>query len=168
MSLTLESGAGVAGADTYISLADADAYHAARGNTAWAAATQANREIALRNACAYLDATYRFKGTKYAKTNPLAWPRYGVTDCDGYEVDGDEIPDGLKKAQAELALRALAGALVTDTAATAYVKREKIDVLEVEYFGGQSRQSVYVFADRLLECYINGKAGSGFVELSLG
>ena len=35
MSLSVETGDGSANSESYISVADADAYHEARGNTAW-------------------------------------------------------------------------------------------------------------------------------------
>ena len=35
MTLTVENGSGLAGADSYVSQADATTYHDGRGNTAW-------------------------------------------------------------------------------------------------------------------------------------
>lgn len=42
-------------ADYYGTVAGADAYHQARGNAAWAAAAEADKEAALARASAYID-----------------------------------------------------------------------------------------------------------------
>jgi hypothetical protein len=163
MALTVETGAGVAGADSYISLAYADAYHAALGHTDWAAATESAKEIACRLATIYMDSVYLWRGTKSVQSNNREWPRYGAEDCDGYEIGWDAMPAKLKDACAELSLRALIiGALISDvTPTTTGVKREKVDVLEVEYFQGRSTQAVYTAVDLMLACLITGKRGSG-------
>lgn len=80
-TLVIETGALIAGADSYVTLAEATTYHAKKGNTTWATTTAVNREIALRKATTYIDQKYynRWKG---AQINPLTqslqWPRAGV------------------------------------------------------------------------------------------
>ena len=78
MSLIVEDGTGRADAESYASVSVADAYHTARGNTAWAAlATTALKEAALRKATDYLGQTYglRWKGYRMTTTQALDWPR---------------------------------------------------------------------------------------------
>ncbi|MFZ4165307.1 DnaT-like ssDNA-binding protein [Brevundimonas sp. NPDC058933] len=61
MSILVHSGAEGVDYNSYASLAEADAYHAARATTAWTSVTDpAVRTAALIRATDYIDATYRF------------------------------------------------------------------------------------------------------------
>ena len=111
--MIVEDGTGVVGADSYATVAAADAYHLTRGNTAWAAATNAQKEAALINASAYLDAAYNFIGYRATTTQGLQWPRIVETYPVGPNVAAWP-PTGVINATYELALRALAGALAPD------------------------------------------------------
>ncbi|MCC7271411.1 MAG: hypothetical protein IT561_02005 [Alphaproteobacteria bacterium] len=140
MVLVVETGSGVAGADSYLSLAEADAHHAAHGAAAWAEALTATREAALRRATTGIDGLFagRWKGAKAVPwtTNTLAWPRRAVVNGDGGAIVGaDQIPFALKVAVAEGARLELEqpGALVEATRA---VRRFALGPLEVEFAGG--------------------------------
>lgn len=150
MALVIETGAIVAGAESYVTVAECDAYHTARGNTAWTG-TDAVKEAALRKAAAYLDGHYcsRFKGAKYKPIDQaMQWPRIGVL-IDGHSLDTDTIPQRLKDAQCELALIAMGSDLAPNVSAG--VKREKVDVLETEYFAGTpAGTTVYTAVNNLL------------------
>lgn len=150
MALSIEDGTIVAGAQSYVSAAEATTYHTARGNTAWTG-TDAVKEAALRKAAQYLDGHYcnRFKGTKYQPLDQnMQWPRIGVV-IDGFVLDVTAIPQRLKDAQCELALIALSADLAPSVAAG--VKREKLDVLETEYFAGApAGTTVYTAVNNLL------------------
>lgn len=171
MALVIETGSIVAGADSYASVTDADTYHVNNSNAAWALADNAAKEAALRKACRYLDGKYRprWKGRRVQPVaQALEWPRGGVSIGDTYPagsasydvgfggeifIPSDSIPQRLKDAQCELALRALAGELAAD--ATAGVKREKVDVLETEYFAGAvPGQTTYVGVEQLISDYL--------------
>lgn len=148
--LTIETGAVVAGAESYVSVTDCDTYHSKRNNAAWTG-TELVKEAALRKAAAYLDGHYcnRFKG---GQSQPLLqsmqWPRAGVEIC-GYPAPGDYIPPRLKDAQCELALISLTADLAPNVAAG--VKREKLDVIETEYFAGApAGTTVYTGVNNLL------------------
>jgi len=120
MPLVIETGTIITAADSYVSLESAATYHLNRGNTAWGlAASDTLREQALRRAVAYLDGKYypRWKG---AQVSPLVqclqWPRknanLGQSTFD--LIPSTLIPQRLKDAQCELALRALSGDLAED------------------------------------------------------
>lgn len=132
MTIVVEDGTGLANADSYISLADADAYHAALGNAEWAATSTDGREVALRRATQYLDTRYQFAGEPLTTTQALAWPRTAAT----WPVSR------LRAATCEAALRALAGPLYVDQA-DAPVTQETVGPISVSYGagsnGGQSR-----------------------------
>lgn len=150
MALIIETGAIITGADSYVSVADCDTYHAARGNAAWTG-TDAVKESAIRKAVAYLDGHYRnrLKGIMVDPINQLlAWPRYDVV-IDGVTIASDTIPQRLKDAQCELALIALSADLAPNVSAG--IKREKVDVLETEYFAGApAGTTVYTAVNNLL------------------
>lgn len=131
MSLVVEDGTGLATAQSYISSADADAYHTAHGNTAW---TGTGKDAALVRATAWLDARYRSRwvGTKATSAQALEWPRYGATDIDGWDVSMT-IPAGLKAALCEAALREV----VSSGSLTEPDNRDGLIVAETE--GGMSR-----------------------------
>ena len=171
MALVVETGAIIAGAESYVDVAAADTYHLNNGNAAWATSTTQLKEAALRKACRFLDGKYRLrlKGRRVMPViQPLEWPRGGVSvigindrNSALYDVGfagqifipSNIIPQRLKDAQCELALRALSGDLATD--ATAGVKREKVDVLETEYFpGAVPGQMSYQVVDQLLSDYL--------------
>ncbi len=117
MTLTVEDGTGVATADTYVSQADADTFHAANGAPAvWTAATSDEKDAALREATRYLDGAYmhRYVGQKYTKEQSLHWPRTGAYDWHGWDIAVTAIPQQLKDACAMLALRAKSASLLGD------------------------------------------------------
>ena len=104
--MPFDATAGAATANSYASVAEADAYLAVRGDTStWTALTTGEKESKLQWAAIYID-TLTFKGTRSTSTQALQWPRIGVWDRDGFEVDG--IPQALKNAQAEMAFQLIA------------------------------------------------------------
>ena len=158
MALVIETGTGAATSNSYISAADATIYHAARGNSLWVG-TDAVKEAALLKAATYLDGNYRarWKGFQVLPNiQAMEWPRYNVNPFMSIDV----IPQRLKDAQCELALRALTAELAAD--ATGNIKREKVDVLETEYFANSVPKQVYTIVDQLLSDYIT-PLGSGYV-----
>ena len=148
--LTIETGAITPGADSYVSVTDCTTYHAARGNAAWTG-TDAVKEAALLKAAAYLDGHYcnRFKGMKVDPINQaMQWPRAGVV-IDGYTLATDTIPARIIAAQCELALIALSADLAPNVSSG--IKREKLDVIETEYFAGApAGTTVYTSVNNLL------------------
>lgn len=155
MSLTVEDGTIVTGAESYITVADATTYHAARGNTAWAALSDANKEAALRRATDYMVQSYRsrWKGSRATSEQALDWPRIGV-EVDGYAVDTDIVPTPVARACAELALRASADELAPDLDRA--VVRERVDVIETEYDTTSPQATRYRAVDSLLAPYLTG------------
>jgi len=91
---------------------DADTYHAnVTRSTDWSSASQTEKENGLIVATQYLDIQYqgRWRGYKSTQSQSLAWPRYSVEDDDGYWLDSSSLPQKLKDACAELALRVVLG-----------------------------------------------------------
>lgn len=131
MALIIEDGSGVAGANSYATVAEARAYALARGLSLPAA--DADVEKALVLACDKIE-TYRFKGNKTDEANALEWPRAGVyVGASSVELANDEIPDRLKMAQAQFAAESAGGTSLQPTGTGREVIRTKVDVLETEY-----------------------------------
>lgn len=138
MALTVETGAGVQGADTYAARATVLAYWVARPHDALAATVAAadvdELDGAIREATAFIDGAYGpyFRGVRRGYVQGLLWPRSGACDDAGYPLPG--LPPELISAVCELAPRALGARLADDVDLTAQIKREKTGPLETEYF----------------------------------
>jgi hypothetical protein len=149
MTIVVEDGSGKTDAVSYCSAADADAFHLARGNAAWADLDPADKESALVRATDHMLEFYRgrWKGVRTNTTQALDWPRSGVIIDDGQEVEQDVVLPEVKNACAMLALKASAEDLAPDL--DRETSREKIDVLEFEYRPG-SQIKKYRSVDALL------------------
>jgi hypothetical protein len=111
MAHVVETGAGLADANSYLSAADADAYFVDHGAPAAWTGLAAVKEQALRLATQYLDAVYgaRWKGQAMLQTQALDWPRHSACSVNGWTYASDDLPAALEHACAELAVRSLAG-----------------------------------------------------------
>jgi hypothetical protein len=104
VTLVVETGAGVATANSYATLVEAETYHEMRLHVEnWTTATDPNKEIALMWATRQLDDMIMWVGTRVSETQALRWPREGVVDPDGNEVADDAIPKFLREATCEFA-----------------------------------------------------------------
>lgn len=107
MPFVVEDSTGLPTANAYISVADADTHQADRGRTDWAAAIDADKEVAIVRATDYIDQRFalKFVGDKGSSSQALEWPRLGAYDDNGYLFD--PLPAQLLKACAEYALISL-------------------------------------------------------------
>lgn len=135
MPLILEDGTGSdPTANSYASRADIIDYAAARGVII---ANDAASDVFGVNAMDYLE-TRDYKGDPtngiVGVDQPLQFPRMGIT-IGLVALASDQIPLALKNAQCELAMQNSTGiALMPTRAAGPSIKREKLDVIETEYF----------------------------------
>jgi hypothetical protein len=163
MTLVVEDETGLDNAESYLSIADADTYHSNRGNSAWTGST-AVKEAALRKATEYLDLTYSWKGDIFSTTQALNWPRTGISDSQGRELDYT-VPQKIKDATAELALASLSSDLLEIQDNSNYIKREKVEGLEVEYKDGSPTGKQYLLVDRMLSGLYSTSYGGSTVKL---
>lgn len=150
--MSLDVTIGGASAEAYISATDASTYHSDRGNTAWASASTAEQEAALRRGAEYLDAVYllRWKGAKATSGQAMQWPRIDVVDSSDYSISSSILPVPLKRANAELALRALSEDLFPDLARGGEIQRVKAGEVEVEFSSTATPYKVYREVEELL------------------
>lgn len=115
MALVVEDGTAKADADSYVSLADAATYATDYGLSF--SGTDSEKEIALRRATQYVDAMFgeRFKGYRVQSTQSLEWPRSGADDGD-HAIDSNLVPQKVKDAVVELAVKARSETLAPDVA----------------------------------------------------
>jgi hypothetical protein len=115
MALIVEDGSAVAGAESYISVADADNYIGkwVADPAAWQALATSAKENKLRQATQYLDAVFvtRWKGYIATSGQSLNWPRQYAYDERGNSIEGT-VPLELRRATATVAAAAAAAPLV--------------------------------------------------------
>lgn len=166
----VEDGTGLSGAVSLCSIAYAETYHAQRANTSWTQLTCGQKKASLVKASDYLMQTYRarWKGERINTTQALDWPRnfvtrddYGQSTLDGYRTGtwlvyypADEVPVEVKHAACEAALSSLTAALLAEQGQD--IKREKVDVLEVEYNAYSPQRRRFPVIDGLLKPFLNG------------
>jgi hypothetical protein len=105
-----------------------------------------------------VDHRWAFVGDLEVMTQALAWPRTPAIDAEGRDVSGT-VPDAVKQATAEYALRALdpAAPLLPDPARDEFPIERKLESAgpvteDTSYTTGGARRTVksYPAADRLL------------------
>lgn len=170
MALIVEDGSIVSGAESYCTVAYADAYHNARGNyLTWIEYDNPTREAALRKATDYMLQKYshRWMGYRKSSSQSLDWPRtyVPINDLVALEYISDSIvPIEVKNACASLAFRALTVDLFEDEEQV--VVREKIDVIETEYSEYSPNQKRYTEIDLMLRKYLIASDGLPMVRVA--
>lgn len=150
MALVIENGSGVPGADSWVTVAECEAWHLKYSGHALSG-SPADKEAAIRRATLFLTTyfaessslsgfgnRYIWKGVKtFGRGQTLAWPRTGVEDGEGNEIGANEIPEEVKIAVHVLAKIEFQnpGALTPTVTMTEAVRREQVGPLSVEYFG---------------------------------
>jgi hypothetical protein len=157
MAFIVETGAGVASANSYASVTYADAYFSDRSICDWSD-TQKAKESALIKATDYIEMRFsqHWIGSPVAADQSLSWPRLETV---GYD---NSVPEKLKRAACEYALRALTSALapdpvISDTGFSVVTTKEVVGPIEQSYEvvgGGNKTQPTlirpYPTADYLL------------------
>jgi hypothetical protein len=133
-TIIVENGTVVAGANSYVSEADLTAYAADRGVTLTTAL-----DVLIIKAMDYIE-SLSFIGDKHKEAQPLQWPRDEVY-IDRYYIERETIPKELKEGvyTAALAIDAELDPLRIIERAT---KREKVDVIEVEYMDSAASETI--------------------------
>ena len=134
-------------------MAYANDYHSLRGNSSWAGSDGVKQQAIIK-ATDYIEQTFARRWTGNSTVNSLlSWPRYGAP-----YYNSNIIPEGLKKATAELALEALTGQLNPNIAPNQIVKREKVDIIDTEYVTSGPQYIVRPAVTGLLAGLLTGSA----------
>jgi hypothetical protein len=191
-TMTLVTTMGAADADSYATVAEADAYFLARGVTTWTG-TDVAKENALRRGTNYLDNQYRGRwcGYRTFEVQALAWPRigegqamytysngrgfWGLIDLDGFPIDPQVVPTQVKNAAIEASLLALSGATLEPTLVRGnQIKSESKAVgplrKDVVYMDGAPSVDRYTVIEGLLRGLVNSTPGasSGVMQVVRG
>ncbi len=103
--MVVETGAGLANANSFASLVEAEAYFDGHPSyTTWQAVEPTAKEAALMTATRYLCRAVRWLGSISVSTQALAWPRAYVYDREGRAISSTTVPQQVKDAVCELAL----------------------------------------------------------------
>ncbi|WP_321991525.1 DnaT-like ssDNA-binding protein [Marispirochaeta aestuarii] len=155
MALIVEDGTGLPDAQSYISVTDADVYHAARGNSVWVDADQDSKEASLILATEYLDGKYgkRWLGTRLTSSQALDWPRTNIFDELNRSITG--VPEKIANATAVAALKVIQGEeLNPDLERGGKVRSESVGPISTEYEEGAPGMTYYSAVHRLISRYI--------------
>lgn len=179
MPLIVEDGTGtIANANSYVARADLINYAAARGVTL--ADSEATDILAIA-AMDYLETRdYNgdptlgivgvFQPLQFPRENVVLGEQSGTDDITGalfyspIVLPNDVIPLNLKNAQCELALIKNSGVdlMPVKSAGDGVIKREKVDVIETEYFEGSTFvEPLMPRVDALLKPLLAGPAAGG-------
>jgi len=177
ITIVVETGAVVAGANSYIALADWKLWADARGYD-YSSSGDEIIKAALVRATAYLN-DLPWKGFKTDRSNPLVWPRYGdegpgnyinalrypmtywtgVLDRDGYWVGIAEVPKEVINAQCEAAWIILGGAeLEPSLERGGMIASESVSgAVAVTYFPGASAETRFVAIEKRISGLLKTK-----------
>lgn len=136
----------VVGVDTYVTVAELTAYASARAIT-----IVNDEELILLKAMDYIE-TRSYSGTKTDELQDLEHPRNGET----------EVPQKIKTAQVVAAILIDSGENLFP-ASTQAIKREKIDVIEIEYQDNSTAFTSYSQLNALISPFLNSIGGSFMV-----
>ena len=138
---TLDATLAGATSNSYVDLAEASAIaQNLPFADEWAATPNEDLENGLIVATRWLE-TLNYGGTRCSTTQRLKWPRKEA-ECDGQVATCSDIPYVIKEAEVILAHQyvldpksfpGFGGSAGDSTPAGTYIKRQKIDVLEIEY-----------------------------------
>lgn len=134
MAIIVEDGTIVTNANSYVTTAELEAYSAERGVT-----LTGTPEALLHQAMDYIE-SLNFIGDRYSREQSLMFPRVNVY-IDGFYYEPSMIPDLLKAGQMATAIAIDTGANPLSTISPE-VKKEKVDVIEVEYKDGTVQAAI--------------------------
>jgi hypothetical protein len=179
MAITIDATIGGANANSYLTLAAADAiiegFVQDDDVVAWASATEDQKNRALYTATQRVDRE-RFLGARATDTQALQWPRTGVRKPDTYintyatgfpfRITADyytdaEIPDQIQKAQAVLAVYLNNNKDGLGLSGLEDYKRVQIGSLNVETAGASSMATGADRVPPIFERYLTGLRISG-------
>lgn len=142
MALIPEDGSCVATANAFVTRADLIAYATDYYPDA-IPADDTDTDAAIMRASSWLSTFPEWDGTMACGRDlqGLAWPRSGVTDCNGDSIPDDEVPVEVQQATyiAALAEISTPGILTPTITPGKQVKRVKVDVIEEEYMTPQEQ-----------------------------
>ena len=160
--MIIDATPGSSTANTYATIDTANSHFEGRTfASTWTDATDDTKGAALVQATQILD-RLEWRGYKVNSTQALRWPRAGVTDQDGYEVDWATLPAWLERATAEFAMALIATDRTADTADD--YKAIKVGPISLDVNTGQVGQLIPAHVLAIVRPYRAGGAGVALVR----
>jgi hypothetical protein len=134
LTLVPEDGTGLANANSYLTLIQADDYFSSHPYYAdpWNDLGNLDKNNVLAAATSQLDALFRWRGAVAVATQALGWPRVGAYDDEGRLVSSTIVPRAVRNATCELAIFISRGDAFAPASNTG-IDRLKIDVIELQF-----------------------------------
>lgn len=177
MTLIVENGSGVANANSYASVAQADARLLVRGNADWDALDTDAKEMALILATDYMTSKYRLRWSGYRAllSQSLDWPRFQVPIVDAPGIYApfpafypiNTVPTEVVNATIDLALRSSQGTVLQPDLDQP-VQRETVGPITTVYFPGARMEVLYSAIDGILAPFLVDTGSGNQIALSRG
>lgn len=149
------------GTNSYISVANADAYFADRLYASeWIGATSGDKEKSLLMSRRVIDRQV-FVGSRTSDDQLLAWPRAGVSD-----ISSATVPQAILDAQCELALAFLREDLTADDG-TRGVRRLQAGSVAIEYDGRAPSRNLPDAVSAILAPFLQQSANPNSIAMVL-
>lgn len=162
MAIVFDSTIGGSAANSYSTVADYNQY---RENLGLDSISESMAQVSLIKATSWIDAQYRQSWNTRTKANDdqaLHWPQSGAQDYAGADIPKTVIPEQVKKAVYEYAIRSESQTSL-DPQQNNNVKRQSLEGLgEQEFFSQRPTGELpaeFSFIDTLLFGLITGKSG---------
>ena len=161
MALVIEDGTGKQDADSYISIADANDYINKWHDSAlaWGSHGNTGKERALRVGTRYVD-SFKFVGLRAWTSQKLSWPRAGLGPIDGQYFKSSQIPDAIKHAVVEAALKHVDGETLFPDHQGQAIQSESDQVgplsESVTYFSAKRPEKTFESVQKLLRPFLTG------------
>jgi hypothetical protein len=188
VAFVVEDGTGRSDSSSYCDVSFADSYFSDRGVTDWAPATDEQKGAYLIRGTAYLGRwSLNWKGWRANATQALDWPRSGAVLFErpllglpvwalalyGYSAaaqafPSNVIPEQLKQATAEFALRAKDGSLSRDLKRGGRIKERIIGPITTIYADDAPAETTFPDIAALIAPLLNDAGGGGVVNLVRG
>ena len=161
MTFIVEDGTGKDNAESYISVADADAYitkwHGSM--TAWDGLDESGKQIALRKATRYID-SFSYMGARTFASQALSWPRVGIGLVDGQYYAVNVIPRKVVSGTMEAVIKYVEGENLFPNHYGASIQSEGSTVGpladNVSYFTGKQPEKVFESINKLIRPFFSG------------
>lgn len=151
MAVIVETGVGVAGANSFVTVAEVDAYALARLNEVWSTTTK-DKSACVILAADYLrnETRFHYRGTRVTYTQLMPFPRDSASEG-GLVIPSTAVPWRMKDAQCELAMLVAGGTdLQPVLTRGGRVRTKTVDVLSTTWFDDAPNEDVYLMVMGLL------------------
>lgn len=168
MAFLIEDGSLVDGANSFVTVAEVRSYATDRASDL-AQFADGDIESAAIKAADYIKSLRdRFKGSEIIAEQSLPFPRADLV-VNGFLLDDDAIPAGVKDANCQLAIESVNGTDLQPTSTGQIVTKEKVGPLETTYSANSAPDGTNLFsaASALLGPYMTGGAAGSLSSLRI-